>query len=100
MKRTAELIALLGAVMLLGACHTMRFDIGNGRAVEEVYERKSFFLFGLVPTRVVNVGAVCPAGVVAVREEITFLDGLFANLTLGIWTPRSSWYYCGTGEGS
>ena len=57
-------------------------------------------VFGLAPTVKVDVRRHCPHGVVAVREEITFLDGLFANLTLGIWTPRSSWYYCASEESS
>ena len=65
---------------------------------EVVYERKSFFLGGLAPTRKVDVGAHCPDGVVYIREQTTFVDGLFNVITLGIWTPRSSWYHCAAKE--
>ena len=36
----------------------------------------------------------CPAGAVAVREETTFVDGLFDLITLSIYSPRSTTYYC------
>ena len=85
---------LLGMLVPTMGCHTMRFEVGSGPVSEVVYERKSFYLGGLTPTRKIDVSQHCPSGVVAIREEITFLDGLFANLTLAIWTPRSSWYYC------
>ena len=89
-----RLVLLLGAALLLGACHTMRFEVGEGRSSNVVYQRKSFYVGGLFPTRTVDVSQFCPAGAIAVREETTFLDGLFDLITLGIWTPRSSWYYC------
>lgn len=63
-------------------------------AVEPVHDRKSFWLGGLFPTREVDVSQHCPYGAWRVREEISFVDGLFNLLTLGIWSPRSSWYYC------
>lgn len=100
MKRRLVLsLALLGTLLPTLGCHTMRFEVGDGRVSEVVYDRKSFYLFGLTPTRRVDVSQHCPHGAVAIREEITFLDGLFANLTLGIWTPRSSWYYCAAENG-
>jgi hypothetical protein len=36
-----------------------------------------------------------------VREQTTRGDALISLATLGIWTPRSSWYSClpGPGEG-
>jgi hypothetical protein len=84
------------AVLALAAsgCHTMRFDVGTGRVSEVVYERKSFYLGGLAPTRKVDVSVHCPNGAVAIKEQTTFVDGLLSVITLSIWTPRSSWYYC------
>lgn len=75
-------------------CHTMRFEVSRGPQGEVVYDRKSFFLWGLVPTKEVDVSRYCPAGVTAIREETRFSDGLLSAITLGIWEPRSSWYYC------
>jgi hypothetical protein len=72
----------------------MRFDLADASGAQVVFERKSFFLWGLVPTQEVDVSRHCPHGAAAVREERRFSDGFFALVTLGIWTPRSSWYYC------
>lgn len=80
--------------ILVAGCHTMRFELMDKPHDRVVYERKSFFLWGLVPTQSVDVGTRCPAGVAAVRERTTFTDGLLGALTLGVWQPRSSWYYC------
>jgi hypothetical protein len=78
----------------LSACHTMHFEITDEPHAEEVYDRKHYFLGGLVPTVEVDVRDHCPHGIAAVREEQTFVDGLLELPTLGIWSPRSSWYYC------
>lgn len=93
-----RIVVLIGSVLLLAACHTMRFEVGEGQASNVVYHRKSFYVGGLFPTQTVDVSHFCPAGAVAVREETTFLDGLFDVITLSIWTPRSSWYYCAPEE--
>jgi hypothetical protein len=85
--------SLVLLLTLLG-CHTMRFEVGEGQPGEVVHDRKTFWLFGLVPTKNIDVAAVCPSGALAIEEETSFLDGLFGNLTIGIYTPRSTTYYC------
>ena len=87
-------LACLAAPLALGACHTMRFDVDSGPTTEVVRQRKAFFLGGLVPSLEVDVQAHCPHGAVAIREETTFGDGFFNLVTLGIYTPRTSWYHC------
>jgi hypothetical protein len=72
----------------------MRFEVGEGQPGKVVHDRKTFWLGGLVPTKNVDVADFCPNGALAIEEETTFLDGLLANLTLAIYTPRSSTYYC------
>lgn len=94
MRRRQLVIAMTSAVLWSNACHTMRFEVGEGPVGKIVHDRKSFFLAGLVPTRNVDVAAFCPNGAVAVSEETTFVDGLFGFFTLSIYTPRSSSYYC------
>jgi len=100
MKGRRRMGTLWAALALVGAgCHTMEFDVARERPVANtVYERKAFFLGGLVPTREVDLGDRCPHGVVAVREEQSFTDGLLSLLTLNIYTPRSSWYHCAAAE--
>jgi len=87
-------LALALLRILSSGCHTMRFEVADEPHGRVVYDRKSFFLWGLAPTREVDVSAYCPAGVAAIREETRFSDGFFGFVTLGIWQPRSSWYYC------
>jgi hypothetical protein len=72
----------------------MRFELSDEPHAEVVYDRKSFFLWGLVPTKKVDVSRFCPGGVAVIREETRFSDGFFQAITLGIYEPRSSWYYC------
>jgi hypothetical protein len=97
MKRVFPFVAL---VVTLG-CHTMRFELApNETAGNVVYERKSFFLWGLTPEQKVDGLSRCPNGVAAIRECTTFTDGLLSLPTLGIWTPVSSWYYCRAPRGA
>ncbi len=89
-------LTLVAAALLVTAagCHTMRFELVNEPAASVVSEHKSYFLWGLAPTMDVNVLDKCPNGAAAVREQTTFLDGLMGLPTLGIWSPRSTKYYC------
>lgn len=82
------------AALLSSGCHTMRFEVSNEPHQRVVFHRKSFFFWGLTPTAEVDVSAYCPAGVTAIREQTQLSDGFFDLITLGIWAPRSSWYYC------
>ena len=84
----------LAAALAWIGCHTMRFEVGDGQVGKVVHERKAFFVGGLAPTRKVDVSEFCPAGAVAVSEETTFVDGLLGFVTLSIYTPRSSTFYC------
>jgi hypothetical protein len=87
---------LLGALAVLAAsaCHTMTFDVASGAKGEVVYERKHFFFWGLTPKKTVDILRHCPAGAVGIREDTTAVDALIGLSTLGIWSPRSSWYHC------
>jgi hypothetical protein len=91
---TPRIALTLVAVLLAMACHTMRFEVDRGPVEREIYHRKYFYFWGLTPTRRINVTDYCKQGAVSVREEITFSDGLLNFITLGIVSPRSSWYYC------
>ena len=82
------------AALLASACHTMRFEVGDGPVANVVHDRKTFWLGGLVSTKHVDVRNYCPNGAVAIAEETTFLDGFLSGITLSIYTPRSSYYHC------
>jgi hypothetical protein len=80
-------------MLLATSCHTMRFELADAPHTQAVTERKSFWFWGLTSVQV-DVQEKCPNGTVAVMEETTFVDGLLSLPTLGIWSPRSSTYYC------
>jgi len=82
------------ALVAVCGCHTMRFNVANKAHGKVVFQRKSFYFWGLTPTRKVDVSEYCPAGVTAIREETSLSDVGLALVTLGIWMPRSSWYSC------
>ena len=92
-----RMILCVLTALSLSACHTMSFDVAEGPSGKIVQERRSFYFWGLTPTRSIDVLQYCPAGAVAVSEEETFVDGVFAAITLGIWSPRTSYYHCASG---
>jgi hypothetical protein len=63
-----------------------------------ILENRSFFFWGLTPDIKIDVLEKCPYGATAISEEKTFDNGLAYVLTLGIWAPRATTYYC-IGEG-
>lgn len=96
MQRAPFPLALTVTIAMLATagCHTMRFQVSDTPHDKVVYDRKAYFLWGLAPTKKVDVLTHCPAGVTAIREQTTFVDGLCSLFTLGLYEPRSSWYYC------
>lgn len=89
-------VLLAVAVVVLGGCHTMRFNVADAPAGPVVKERKSFFFWGLAPTKRVDMREKCPSGVATIIEQTNFVDGLCDFVTLGIWAPRSTYYSCRT----
>ena len=90
-RRVSWCLVLL---LSLAGCNTLRFRVSDeDSARTPVVDRKAYFFWGLT-TQDVDVSGYCPNGAVAVDEETTFLDGLLGNLTLGIYAPRTSYYWC------
>jgi hypothetical protein len=87
-------IVSLAIAALLAGCHTMRFELEQTADTREVHDRHSYFFWGLVPTKVIDVREKCASGVVALRENTSFLDGLLGLPSFGIWSFRSTTYYC------
>lgn len=94
MARTLTVAAVALGILTCSACHTMRFEVSDEIHRKTVTERKSYFLFGLAPTVEVDVSTKCENGLIAVEEETTFGDGFFSLITLDIWSPRTTTYYC------
>jgi len=85
-----------GALCLgVSACQTIRFDVSHApTATQPIEVRKNFFWWSLYPDMEVDMRTYCPDGTGRIEEQTTFTDGLLGSLTLGIYTPRTSYYYC------
>ncbi len=92
-----QLLLTLLLVGTLSGCHTMRFNVSRDASTPPISVMKSYFIYGLVPTRKIDLAQYCPNGTAAIVEDTTFLDGFCSIITLGIWTPRTSLYYCSGG---
>lgn len=54
-----------------------------------------FYLWGLYPRQIEYDGKeLCPTGITEVHQFATFTDGLWTNLSLGIYTPRTLRVIC------
>ena len=89
-RRLALALSLCG----VGACHGIRFEVSHTAAEPPIEDRKTFLFWTLYPTQVIDVQTICPHGVTQIVEETRFTDVMLALVTLGIYTPRTSWYYC------
>lgn len=57
----------------------------------KVYEvSQSFYFWGIVPRKYqIDATGYCPNGIKEVRQYSTFLDFIYEQLTLGIYSPRT-----------
>jgi len=70
--------------------HAIRFDLVREAPASTVSEQKSYFLWGLLPTRKVDVLSKCPYGVTAITD-----GGPSSHFpTLGLYSRRATTYYC------
>ncbi len=77
------------------ACHSLFIRVSSAPFnPTPVVDRKTFWLFGCLPEQEVDVSAICPDGVGVIEEATSFSDALLTALTLEIYTPRTSSYYC------
>jgi hypothetical protein len=58
------------------------------------------FIHGLVPPAAVNSATTCPSGVARVVTQHSFLNGLAAALTWGLYTPLHIIVTCASGAAS
>ena len=95
--RKAEL--LMAAMTMLSACfvpegrHTMRFELTQEPPGAVVSETNSYFFWGLAPTVRVDVLDKCPYGAVAIVDG-SDAGGATWVPTLGLWSRRTTAYYC------
>ena len=100
MRRIAK-AALVAPALALSACYHAVVETGRPAGSTVVTKRfQPGFVYGLVPPPPLNVATECPSGVAKVETEHSFVEGLVAGLTFGLFTPMSYIVTCASGGSS
>lgn len=87
--------ALVLVVFSFTGCYVATIDTGKSPSAQVI--KKPFasgWLFGLIPPSTVKTAAECPNGIAKVETQLSFVNMLVANLTLGIYTPMQITVTC------
>ena len=85
--RIRRVAALIAAFALTGCYHAV-IQTGRPEATDVISNKwANGFLWGLVPPAVVETASRCTNGVAKVETQHSFLNGLAAAVTFGIYTP-------------
>lgn len=88
------------AALVLTACYHQVVDTGLPAGETRIARPwTSTFIYGLVPATPIDVRSQCPEGVAIVDTQMSFVNGLVAFVTLGIYTPLSVTVTC-SGRGT
>lgn len=82
-----QILVLLFLLTLCG-CFTVRVD-RRLAAMDPVYIRENFFVFGLIGEASHDLKTICPKGVASYGDMFSPLDILFTVVSLGIYSPRT-----------
>lgn len=87
-----KLLTILAVVICCSSCFVYQYDVGSGAQTGvEVTEKNHYLIQGLAPLNVSDPTEM--AGEVTdytVKVEHTFVDGLLAAITFGIYTPTTT----------
>lgn len=93
MKRTFKMIAA-GVLMttMMTSCYTYTTVVGSGaQGTTQVRKMNHYVVYGLAPVSVSNPTEMAGGATdYTVKVEHTFIDGLIAGLTFGIYTPTTT----------
>jgi hypothetical protein len=89
-------------LFLLSSCATQRFNVDNDnirqnpKSNPHYQESSHFFIGGIGQTDYIDAAMLCKryGGVNFVEVKHSFVDGLLAVVTYGIYTPRTKNIYC------
>ncbi len=98
MRRFVAVLIASSAIVVSGCYHAV---VDTGRAptgAPNVTPWAHSFIYGLVPPAVTETAKKCPGGVAKVETQQTFLNGLVAAITGGIYTPMTISYTCAGGS--
>ncbi|HEX9580308.1 MAG TPA: Bor family protein [Gemmatimonadales bacterium] len=90
MNQIARAVTAGALVAVLAGCYHATIETGrppSPQVVEKPWAPS--FIYGIVPPAVLETASQCPNGVSKVETLHSFLNGLVAGLTFGIFTPMT-----------
>ena len=101
MKRLLRIAVSLSALCLLPGCYHAVINTATPAGAQTIdVPWAHSFIWGLVPPNVVDSTAQCPSGVAQVITEHSFVNGLAAAVTFGLYTPMHINVTCASGQGA
>ena len=99
MKSSSKALLLALLPLMAGACYHATVNTA-ARPGTQVFEKPwaTSLIYGLVAPETVEATEQCPNGVARVETRHSFLNGLVAALTMGIYTPMHVTVTCAAGE--
>lgn len=89
-------IILIAAVAMLGACSTV--TIRHSEKMPPAYPTQQihneFFVGGIGQEKILDPLDICDGRGYTISTQYTFIDGLLATFTMGIYSPSTSKVYC------
>jgi hypothetical protein len=93
-----KLAPLAAAILLLSGCYHATIETGREPSPQQIdIPWANSFVYGLVPPALVDAEEQCGSGVARVETQHSFLNGLVAALTFGIFTPMHITVTCAAG---
>ena len=95
-----RVLVLALSVLMFSGCYHATINTGVAPGTTQIHQPwATSFIYGLVPPATVDAMETCgSAGVARVETQHSFLNGLVAGLTFGIFTPMDILVTCGAGE--
>lgn len=101
MTKLGRIGMVTALTLIVVGCLEHTYQVGNGAPVAPVVydEWHHHWLGGLIGERTLDIEQHCPSGNATIHDEQTFLNGLVAALTSGIYMPTTVKIQC-EGAGS
>lgn len=97
MRKSIAGIAVL--LLALSGCYHAVIDTASPAGTQSIeIPWAHSFVYGLVPPSAVDSSTQCPSGVARVETKHSFLNGLVAAITWGLYTPMHIIVQCAAGE--
>ncbi|MFT6996742.1 MAG: hypothetical protein ACJAQ4_000485 [Cryomorphaceae bacterium] len=89
MKHLKSLFFAFAGILLLSSCYTYTIVVGNGaQGNQEVTAWNHFVVFGLAPVGVSDAAELAGGATdYTIEHKHSFVNGLVAGLTFGLYTP-------------